>query len=113
MAQTTVDPGDLVARVRRDVGRNLSRARNGVKYVTGIDKPQVGTTPKSTGASDDCTMCTSSSARSIARAFASVFACVASFDATASFKSKPSSSIGGTLALCTNGVFGSSIFMNV
>ena len=41
MAQTT-DPGDLVARVRRDVGRNLSRARNGVKYVTGIDRPQVG-----------------------------------------------------------------------
>jgi polyhydroxyalkanoate synthase len=47
MAQTT-DPGDLVARVRRDVGRNLSRARNGVKYVTGIDRPKVGTTPKST-----------------------------------------------------------------
>ena len=45
MAQTT-DPGDLVARVRRDVGRNLSRARNGVKYVTGIDRPKVGLTPK-------------------------------------------------------------------
>ena len=47
MAQTT-EPADLVARVRRDVGRNLSRARNGVKYVTGIDRPKVGTTPKDT-----------------------------------------------------------------
>ncbi len=45
MALST-DPNDLVARVRRDVGRNLLRARNGVKYVTGIDRPQVGTTPK-------------------------------------------------------------------
>ena len=44
----TADPADLVGRVRRDVGRNLSRARNGVKYVTGIDRPKVGTTPKST-----------------------------------------------------------------
>ncbi len=40
------DPDELVARVRRDVGRNLLRARNGVKYVTGIDRPKVGTTPK-------------------------------------------------------------------
>jgi polyhydroxyalkanoate synthase len=45
MAATT-DPTELVARVRRDVGRNLLRARNGVKYVTGIDRPAVGTTPK-------------------------------------------------------------------
>jgi len=42
----TADPADLAGRVRRDVGRNLLRARNGVKYVTGIDKPQVGRTPK-------------------------------------------------------------------
>ena len=42
----TTDPGEVVARVRRDVGRNLLRARNGVKYVTGIGRPQVGTTPK-------------------------------------------------------------------
>ena len=42
------DPADLVGRVRRDVGRNLHRARNGVKYVAGIDRPQVGTTPKDT-----------------------------------------------------------------
>ena len=47
MARTT-EPADLVARVRRDVGRNLLRARNGVKYVTGIDRPKVGTTPKDT-----------------------------------------------------------------
>ena len=40
------EPDELVARVRRDVGRNLLRARNGVKYVTGIDRPKVGTTPK-------------------------------------------------------------------
>ncbi len=44
----TADPADLVARVRRDVGRNLHRARNGVKYVAGIDRPKVGTTPKDT-----------------------------------------------------------------
>ena len=42
------DPGDLLARVRRDVGRNLARARNGVKHVAGIDRPKVGTTPKET-----------------------------------------------------------------
>src|SRR5215207_3859731 len=47
MAQTT-EPADLVGRVRRDVGRHLLRARNGVKYVTGIDRPKVGTTPKDT-----------------------------------------------------------------
>ncbi len=44
----TVDPTELVSRVRRDVGRNLLRARNGVKYVAGIDRPQVGQTPKDT-----------------------------------------------------------------
>lgn len=42
----TADPADMVGRVRRDVGRNLLRARNGVKYVTGIDRPEVGQTPK-------------------------------------------------------------------
>ena len=46
MAQSTAE--DLGSRVRRDVGRNLLRARNGVKYVAGIDRPQVGTTPKDT-----------------------------------------------------------------
>jgi polyhydroxyalkanoate synthase len=43
---TTAAPADLVGRVRRDVGRNLLRARNGVKYVAGIDRPKVGQTPK-------------------------------------------------------------------
>ncbi|MBC7372847.1 MAG: alpha/beta fold hydrolase [Frankiales bacterium] len=47
MALTT-DPAELVGRVRRDVGRNLLRARNGVKYLTGIDRPKVGTTAKDT-----------------------------------------------------------------
>jgi polyhydroxyalkanoate synthase len=42
----TNEPADLVGRVRRDVGRNLLRARNGVKYATGIDRPKVGRTPK-------------------------------------------------------------------
>ncbi len=42
------EPADLVNRVRRDVGRNLLRARNGVKYVAGVDRPQVGQTPKDT-----------------------------------------------------------------
>lgn len=45
---TTTDPADLVSRVRRDVGRSLLRARNGAKYVAGIDRPQVGTTPRDT-----------------------------------------------------------------
>jgi polyhydroxyalkanoate synthase subunit PhaC len=43
---STATPGDVAGRVRRDVGRNLLRARNGVKYVTGIDRPKVGQTPK-------------------------------------------------------------------
>jgi polyhydroxyalkanoate synthase subunit PhaC len=43
---STATPADVLGRVRRDVGRNLLRARNGVKYVTGIDRPQVGRTPK-------------------------------------------------------------------
>ncbi len=45
---TTAEPTDLVGRVRRDVQRNLFRARNGVKYVAGVDRPKVGTTPKDT-----------------------------------------------------------------
>ena len=45
---TTTDPADLAGRVRRDVARNLMRARNGVKYVAGVDRPTVGTTPKQT-----------------------------------------------------------------
>src|SRR3954452_5326499 len=41
-----VSPGDLVERVRRDVQRNALRARNGVKLVAGVDRPQLGQTPK-------------------------------------------------------------------
>ncbi len=40
------EPAELAGRLRRDVGRNLLRARNGVKYVTGVDRPKVGRTPK-------------------------------------------------------------------
>src|ERR671938_1790916 len=39
-------PGDLLARVRRDVERNALRARNGVKLVARLDRPQLGLTPK-------------------------------------------------------------------
>src|SRR3954451_24308539 len=41
-----VSPGDLLERVRRDVRRNALRARNGVKMVAGVDRPQLGQTPK-------------------------------------------------------------------
>jgi len=40
------NPADLVGRVRQDVERNLLRTRNGLKYVAGVDRPQVGLTPK-------------------------------------------------------------------
>ncbi len=36
----------LLDGLRRDTERNLFRARNGIKYVTGIGRPQVGLTPK-------------------------------------------------------------------
>ncbi|MGY1811958.1 alpha/beta fold hydrolase [Blastococcus sp. SYSU D00820] len=39
-------PLTVLDRVRRDVERNALRARNGVKLVTGIDRPGVGCTPK-------------------------------------------------------------------
>jgi polyhydroxyalkanoate synthase subunit PhaC len=39
-------PGDLVARVNRDVERSVLRARNGLRYVAGTHRPQVGATPK-------------------------------------------------------------------
>jgi polyhydroxyalkanoate synthase len=39
-------PGDLVARINRDVERSLLRARNGVRYVRGTHRPKVGATPK-------------------------------------------------------------------
>ena len=43
---TVLDPAELVGRVRRDVGRNVLRARNGLKYVGGVDRPKVGRSPK-------------------------------------------------------------------
>jgi polyhydroxyalkanoate synthase len=42
----TLNPLDLVSRVNRDVERSLMRARNGVRYVRGSLRPDVGATPK-------------------------------------------------------------------
>jgi polyhydroxyalkanoate synthase subunit PhaC len=39
-------PGELLDRVRRDVERNALRARNGLKLAAGIDRPQLGLSPK-------------------------------------------------------------------
>ncbi|MBB3085961.1 alpha/beta fold hydrolase [Geodermatophilus sabuli] len=39
-------PQTVLDRVRRDVERNALRARNGLKLVTGVDRPGVGQTPK-------------------------------------------------------------------
>ena len=39
-------PGDLIARVNRDVERSVLRARNGLRYVAGTHRPKVGATPK-------------------------------------------------------------------
>ncbi len=40
------DPVQLLARVNRDVERSLLRARNGIRYVRGSHRPQLGVTPK-------------------------------------------------------------------
>ncbi len=42
----TLNPVDLVNRVNREVERSLLRARNGVRYVRGTGRPNVGATPK-------------------------------------------------------------------
>jgi polyhydroxyalkanoate synthase subunit PhaC len=42
------DPGQLLSRVNRDVERSLLRARNGIRYVRGSNRPQLGVTPKDT-----------------------------------------------------------------
>jgi len=42
----TLSPSDLLGRVNRDVERSLLRARNGIRYVRGTNRPQVGGTPK-------------------------------------------------------------------
>jgi polyhydroxyalkanoate synthase len=42
----TLNPLDLVTRVNRDVERSLLRARNGVRYVRGTHRPNLGATPR-------------------------------------------------------------------
>ena len=42
----SLNPGDLVGRVTRDVERSVLRARNGVRYVRGTHRPKLGVTPK-------------------------------------------------------------------
>src|SRR5436190_23579104 len=44
----SLSPSELVIRVNRDLERSLLRARNGVRYVRGSSKPQLGATPKET-----------------------------------------------------------------
>ena len=39
-------PGDLIARVNRDVERSILRARNGLRYLRGSYRANVGATPK-------------------------------------------------------------------
>jgi poly[(R)-3-hydroxyalkanoate] polymerase subunit PhaC len=39
-------PADLFTRVNRDLERSLLRARNGVRYVRGTNRPKLGATPK-------------------------------------------------------------------
>ena len=41
-----MNPGDVIARVNREVERSIARARNGVRYVRGTHRPRLGTTPK-------------------------------------------------------------------
>jgi len=42
------DPGELARRVQRDLERSFLRFRNGIKYMTGVDRPGLGLTPKDT-----------------------------------------------------------------
>src|SRR3954452_17833758 len=39
-------PNDLLARANRDLERSYLRARNGLRYVRGSHRPQLGVTPK-------------------------------------------------------------------
>ena len=41
-----LSPTDLLAQVNRDVERSYLRARNGLRYVRGSNRPQLGKTPK-------------------------------------------------------------------
>src|SRR6476646_5117272 len=43
---STLNPGDLLQRLNRDVERSVLRARNGVRYVRGTHRPTLGATPK-------------------------------------------------------------------
>src|SRR6476646_3299606 len=43
---STLNPGDLLQRLNRDVERSVLRARNGVRYVRGTHRPKLGATPK-------------------------------------------------------------------
>ena len=45
---SALSPSDLADRIRRDVGRSVLRAKNGIKYVAGIGRPDVGCSPKDT-----------------------------------------------------------------
>jgi polyhydroxyalkanoate synthase subunit PhaC len=44
----SLSPSELIARLNRDVERSVLRARNGVRYVRGTNRPRVGATPKET-----------------------------------------------------------------
>jgi polyhydroxyalkanoate synthase len=41
-----LSPTDVLGRVNRDVERSYLRARNGLRYVRGSNRPRLGTTPK-------------------------------------------------------------------
>ena len=43
---STLNPGDLLGRLNRDVERSVMRARNGIRYVRGTHRPALGATPK-------------------------------------------------------------------
>jgi polyhydroxyalkanoate synthase len=43
---STLNPGDVLQRINRDVERSLLRARNGVRYIRGTHRPALGATPK-------------------------------------------------------------------
>ena len=45
---SALSTSDLADRIRRDIGRSVLRAKNGIRFVTGIGRPEVGATPKDT-----------------------------------------------------------------
>ncbi len=48
MTMTQPRPLSPVDRIRKEIERNALRARNGIKMVTGVSRPQLGCTPKDT-----------------------------------------------------------------